>query len=162
MSVTAYGRNGVSAFGRVEASAGTNIGWDQWDSWVLWGTKVALLFVGSIGFHTPKRRHAVTPVRPHAHLPLVSLILIPPMYLVTNRFGGYAMVLRCRLLRLRMWGGASCSQSLIAPSVVDIQVVTATPNAQNEKSSPKKAPDLSVVRCFRCFSHFQRPASTAS
>jgi hypothetical protein len=60
------------------------------------GQKVALLFVGSIGFHTPKRRHAVTPVRPHAHLPLVSLILIPLIYLVTNRFGGYAMVLRCR------------------------------------------------------------------
>src|SRR6201987_5773982 len=121
------------------------------------GQESRIASVGSIGFHTPIRRHAHTPI-----LPLVSLILIPPMYLVTNRFGGYAMVLRCPLLRLRMWGGASCSQSLIAPSVVDIQVVTATPNAQNEESSPKKAPDLSVGCCFRCFSHFQCPASTAS
>jgi hypothetical protein len=51
--------------------------------------------------HTPTRPYADTPLRRHPHLPLVSLILIPRMYLVTKQFGTCAMEFNRRFTAIK-------------------------------------------------------------
>jgi hypothetical protein len=73
------------------------------------------------------RPHAVTPTRPFAAR---FFNLDSPDVLGYKPFRRLCHGVTLSLTAAQDVGGASCSQSLIAPSVVDIQVVTATPNAQ--------------------------------